>query len=128
MVDGAELGQQEVEHGALAGLGPVGLPRDANLGLRLLADLDGDVDLGGRLLRGLQALDKRHVGQNVLGRVREPLEEVVLELHELDLVLHGGSGQLLALGLEVGPLLADDLGEQLVLQAPLGGDEVDEST
>ena len=74
----------------------------------------------------LEPLDERHVAQNVLGRVGEPLEQVVLELHQLDLIHDKGRLELLLLLLEVGPLDADDLGEQLVLEARLGRDEVDE--
>mmetsp|Transcript_6913 Transcript_6913/g.16623 ORF Transcript_6913/g.16623 Transcript_6913/m.16623 type:complete len:1317 (-) Transcript_6913:1319-5269(-) len=126
MVDRAELGQKEVEHGTLGRLKAVELARDGDLLLSLLADLHRHVDLTHRLLGLLEALDQRHVGEDVLRRVREALEEVVLELEELDLVLRELGLQRSRLLLEVGPLGAHHLGQELVLETGLGGDEVDE--
>eukprot|EP00968_Pinguiococcus_pyrenoidosus_P014247 scaffold1298_cov257-Pinguiococcus_pyrenoidosus.AAC.5 len=126
VVDAAEFGQQEVQHGALGRLRSVVLASGIQGHLGLLVGRHGGVDLDGRLLGGLQPLDERHVAEDVLRRVGQPLEQVVLQAQQLHLVLLELALEVLRLLLQLRLLDAHDLREQLVLQASLGGDEVDE--
>ena len=82
----AHTRELEVEHRTLGCHQAVRLTSSINALLRLLALLHSGVDLRHGLLRRLQALDERHVGEDILGRVGEALKQVILKLVQLDLV------------------------------------------
>mmetsp|Transcript_66859 Transcript_66859/g.164845 ORF Transcript_66859/g.164845 Transcript_66859/m.164845 type:complete len:203 (-) Transcript_66859:3743-4351(-) len=126
MIEYPQLVDQEVGQRPTHGHGHVGLAgrRDDHFGL--LSDLLLLRDLVGRDLGALQPLDELDVLEDVALGGREAVQQLVLEgleLHlEAVLLLH----QHHLLLLQVGPLLVDDEGEQLLLQPVERDHEVDE--
>lgn len=83
-----------------------------NSNLRLLALRHSGIDLYGSLFGGLKTFDERNIGQDILWCVGKTFEKLILELHELDLVLLERLYQLLLPGFKIRLLFVDHLREE----------------
>mmetsp|Transcript_61973 Transcript_61973/g.109030 ORF Transcript_61973/g.109030 Transcript_61973/m.109030 type:complete len:440 (+) Transcript_61973:567-1886(+) len=126
MFDVAQLGEQEVKHRTLRGDGAVELTCQVDVDLRLLALLHGSRDLLRCQLGGFQTFNQGHIGKDISRRVGKTLEQVILKLHQLNLVLLESCSESLRLLFKLRALGTDHLGQELVLETALSGDEVDQ--
>eukprot|EP00962_Isochrysis_galbana_P028266 scaffold8907_cov105-Isochrysis_galbana.AAC.3 len=126
-VDPRQVRQQKVEDGRTVCARPVALPRGVDLLLGLLGHCQLRLHLVGGGLGRLQREDQLLVVQQRARRLGEHAEDGVLELDQLALARGHRDHQVILLHLELGPLLAHDDAEQLVLEALLLDAKVDQA-
>jgi hypothetical protein len=82
------------------------------------------LDLGRRQLGLLQSLNQRHVAEDVVGRVGQALQQLVLQVRQRHHVVVDGADQRRALLLQLGLLLVHHQRKELLLQTVLSHNEV----
>mmetsp|Transcript_85225 Transcript_85225/g.241485 ORF Transcript_85225/g.241485 Transcript_85225/m.241485 type:complete len:399 (+) Transcript_85225:2009-3205(+) len=125
-VDVCEVGHDKVEDGRAEGDGPQLLPHAVNLGHGLVRDEHPLLALRARGLGLVERRDERVVLEDVAARLGEELEDQLLEVVLRLLVARDLDHELLALLRQVRPLIRDDLGHELVLEAEQRHREVDD--